>query len=97
MDPQTATTIAGVVVAIGSLAFSAFNVVFSARRSEVEALTMALKALREDYERLDGMVNGLQIEVESWRRRFDRVCKEMGIDGREFITRPLGNLGVDGE
>ena len=94
MDSQTAIAISGVLVAIGSLAVTVFTARFSARKDEVEAVTMALKSLREDYSRLDGMVNELQVEVSAWRRRFDRVCQQVGVDGREFITRPLGNLGV---
>ena len=45
------------------------------------------------HERLDKLVNKLQVEVATWRRRFKRVCEKAGLDPDEQITGPLGKLG----
>lgn len=58
-------------------------------KSDVEALTLALDGLREDYERLDLIVKMLRAEVAAWKRRFRRVCDMTGLDPDEQITQPL--------
>ena len=74
-----------------------------ARKTDVEALSLALHNLREDYERLDARdteqqtaIEELEQEVSTWKRRFDRVCKFVGIAPGRFITQPLGDIdGID--
>ena len=94
MDPSIAAAVAiiGAITGLGTLAISTLAARSTARKTEVEAVSVALSSLREDYERLDKMVNKLQLEVTAWKRRFARVCQQAHFDTTEFITRPLGNL-----
>lgn len=111
MDQTTAAVIALVsaLTGLGSLFLSLYRAKHTvykesvetqslARKTDVEALSLALSSLREDYERLDGIVdeqqttiNGLDAEVRTWKRRFERVCAQAGLKPDAFITRPLGN------
>ena len=77
-----------------------------AHKTDVEALSLVLDSLREDYDRLDGIVTRQQVTitkqqttidrldatVAAWKRRFERVCQQTNLNAGEFITRPLGNL-----
>jgi len=94
VDPAiaAAAAIIGAITGLGTLAISTLTARSTARKVEVEAVSVALSSLREDYERLDKMVNKLQVEVSAWKRRFDRVCKQAGLDPDGFITQPLGNM-----
>lgn len=104
MDQTTAAVIALVsaLTGLGSLFLSLYRAKHTvykesvetqslARKTDVEALSLALSSMREDYGRLDMMVNRLQIEVSTWKRRFERVCTQAGLEPDAFITRPLGN------
>jgi len=84
--------IIGVITGLGGLLVSWQTARSTSRKVEVEALSMALDSLREDYARLDKMVNKLQIEAAAWKRRFRRVCQLFGVDPDEQITRPMGDL-----
>lgn len=80
-----------------------------AHKTDVEALSLVLDSLREDYDRLDGIVTRQQViiskqqttidrldaTVAAWRRRFERACQQAHLNADEFITRPLGNRGGD--
>lgn len=94
MDPAVAAiaAIVGAITGLGTLAISMLTARSTARKTEVEAVSVALSSLRDDYERLDRMVNELQVEVAAWKRRFDRVCQQAGFDPDKFITRPMGNM-----
>jgi len=99
MDP-TVAVVAGVVGAItglGTLGISLLTAKSAARKTDVEAVGLALRNLREDYERLDEMVTKLRIEVQAWKRRFARVCKQAGLVPEEFITHPLGSMMVESD
>jgi predicted nuclease with TOPRIM domain len=93
VDPTIAAVAAiiGAITGLGTLAISTLTAHSTARKVEVEAVSVALSSLREDYERLDKMVNKLQCEVSAWKRRFERVCAQAGLKPDTFITQPLGN------
>ena len=97
MDPSiaAAAAIVGAITGLGTLAISTLTARSTARKTEVEAVSIALSSLREDYERLDKMVNKLQLEVTAWKRRFERACQQAHLNADEFITRPLGNRDGD--
>jgi len=99
VDPIVAivAAIIGVITGLGGLLVSWQTARSTSRKAEVEALSMALDSLREDYTRLDKMVNKLQIEVAAWKRRFRRVCELAGIDPDNQITRPLGRRPAEDE
>jgi len=94
MDPVVGAVaaIVGVITGLGALGVSVLTARSTARKVEVEAVGLALGNLREDYERLDELVDKLRIEVGAWKRRFARVCKQAGFNPDEFITQPIGTL-----
>ena len=64
-------------------------------KSDVEALALALDNLRDDYERVDRLVTRLRLDVAAWERRFNRVCRQTGLNPGRFITQPLGEFKED--
>ena len=97
MDPVVGAVaaIVGAITGLGALGVSVLTARSTVRKTEVEAVSLALRNLREDYERLDEMVEKLRIEVRAWKRRFERVCKQAGLDPDQFITHPMGTLTLE--
>ena len=75
----------GALVSLGSLGIAWHTSRASAKKDEVDALRGIIAELREQ-------VDDLQKEVDTWQRRFVRVCRRANLDPDEQITGPLGEL-----
>ena len=76
---------AGFLTGVGSLIVSWRTARASARKDEVQALREIIEALRE-------RIKELESQVETWQRRFTRMCVKYHLNPDEEITGPLGGL-----
>lgn len=77
--------IAGFLTGVGGLIVSWRTARASARKDEVQALREIIEALRE-------RIKELESQVETWQRRFTRMCIKYHLNPDEEITGPLGGL-----
>ena len=86
VDVGTIVGLLGTLIGLGSLYATWITSRASAKKDDVEALRGIIAELRHRMKEAEQ-------EIQTWQRRFARVCDKMEVDPDDFITGPLAGLG----